>query len=176
MNPDAIDSDPMHYAPFLRMLISQRVVVDGGQSAFGTGALRLPSGDSGLVLTQVNDNGDGGEPSAEPKARPVFPQRRLRRKTTLTGGGSAGDESRSVTPPQRRSKDVSDSAASSPSGLNPEADQQLPEPIRRRLDGGSAVPVVPVSLLIQRPGVARELCEVELEAPDRSSGEPGRYI
>ena len=116
VNPDASDSCPMDYAPFLQTLISQRVAVDGGQSASGTGALLLPCGDSGSVLTQVNDNGNGGGLSAEPKARPASPpQRRLRRKTTLTGGSSAGDGRRSVTPPQRRSRDGSDSAAASPS-------------------------------------------------------------
>ena len=165
MDLDARDAGPMDSRPFLEMLISGDIAVDGGQSVSETGALLLPSADHGSVLTKTGDNVDRGRPSAEPNEPPTLqPLRRLRHKTTLLNKGSAGDGSRSVTPPTRRSRDGSGSAVSPSLGLSPEADEKVLGPSRRRFGGGSAVAVVPVSVVIQRPGVARELCEVEMSA------------
>ena len=145
MDPDARDTGPMDSTPFLEMLISGDVAVDGGQTVSETGALLLPSADHGLVLTKMGDNVDEGRPSVEPNEPPFLqPVRRLRCKTTVVTRGSSGDGSRSVTPPARRSRDGSGSSVSPFPGLNPEADEEVPGPSRRRLDGGSAVSAVPV--------------------------------
>ena len=153
LDPDANGSGFVDYSPFLRELINRDDVLGGGQSALGAGALLLPSANAGLVLMQVDDSGNGGTQSAESAVSPIVrPMRRLHRKTTLTSEGSPGAKSRSVTPPQRRSRDGSASAASSPSGLNPEADERLPDASRRRLDVGGVFLVAPASVRIHRPG------------------------
>jgi len=97
-------------------------------------------------------------------------RRRLTRKTSMASVGSAGAESRSVTPPTRRSRDGSAEGDPSLVGLNPQDDAELPEASRRRLDGGPAASVVSALPVMQRPGVAREM-----RAPDMPQGEPGRY-
>ena len=52
MSPEASDSGPMDYAPYLRTLIRPRVAVDEGQSASRAGALRSPLGWSGASASE----------------------------------------------------------------------------------------------------------------------------
>ena len=179
MDPETERADP-------EKLISEvDVVASGRQDASEAGASLSPPAGSGQVLTAAED--EAVDPSAEPKREVVRPMRRLTVKTnmaslSLSASSAATSKVRSgdATPPltpTRRSRVEASGETGTTAGPNPEVDEEVPVPSRRRLDAG--VGASAPSVAVRRPGFTCDLREVESgavpTAPDMPSGEPGRF-
>jgi hypothetical protein len=100
----------------------------------------------------------------------------LSASSAVTSKVRGGDHTPPLTPTRRsRAEAIGDRGAAD--GLNPEVDEEVPVPSRRRIDtgrGGCAV-----ASAAQAPRTTSDLREVESgavpAAPDMPSGEPGRF-